>query len=109
MNKKSLLLFGTSLLGLLGLRLFLNSKEEPGKYTRPWMEKLTDSELKAGREEVRQRSINAGADINLYKWCENTLKLFDDVIRERKNATTPSKPHAYSIPREHGWNLYKPD
>lgn len=100
------------LLALVGLALgggLLHkwSNREPEKYSREWIESLTDSQWEVEREIVRKNSINGRLPLSeVIRW-ENIRNLFDKIKSERDwGDETPRGPRYH---REHGFNLYKDD
>ena len=91
--------------GVDAIRRLLNMP--PEKYSREWIQSLTDEQWGVEREIVRINSCNSSlSDSEITRW-ERIRHLFDEVWSERKWAGR--KPTAPSYPREHGHNLYKPD
>lgn len=79
----------------------------PPKYSRSWIQSLTDEQWGIEREIVRKNSCNSMLSDSEITYWERLRHLFDEVMSERKWAgRTPTAP---SYPREHGHNLYKPD
>ena len=88
------------------ISIALKKKDIPvQKYSREWIEKLSDSEFDIEREIVRQNYCNSTLE-NYYKW-ESLLYLFDKIKVEK--APKIDRPYREPVHREHGFSLYKPD
>lgn len=93
---------GLCAIALVGTKLFklLNVKE---KYSAEWMESLSDEELEAEREKVRQAWCSVGKDFSSAVKLESILRKFDKEMSNR--AWKGSKEYGYPKHGEHGWYL----
>ncbi len=80
---------------------------KPPKYSIEWIKSLSSIDWEHEREIVRQQYCDPKLDISFRSRLWNILYLFDKVKSERDWAG--KTPSGYKIPREHGWNLFKPD
>lgn len=77
------------------------------KYSSRWFETMSDEDLKAEREVVRQAFCSCGNDYSKAGRLQNLLWRFDEELSKR--AWGDEKPHAPSYHREHGWYLPNDD
>lgn len=77
----------------------------PSIYSAEWFRRLSPDELAKQREIVRLKlcSREHKAEAN---YLQALLRNFDSFISEQN---PPVKGSIYPYPREHGWNLYKPE
>ncbi len=82
----------------------------PEKYSDSWMQGLSKEMLATERENVR-KNLCKKEFATKYDELRRILDRFDDENRRRFSIEHPElkNARAYSSPREHGWNLYKPD
>ena len=80
---------------------------EPPKYSREWIEALTDAEWAAERQIIQDQYRNPALDIDFRESRRMLLFLFDKGKSAKDWAGQTPKGPAYH--REHGYNLYKPD
>ena len=73
----------------------------PEKYSRKWMEALSDKDWEKEREIVRQLWCKGKTMIDGMQ-IEPILNLFDMVKRERES---DGKPIGFPVHGEHGWYL----
>ena len=85
-----------------GILKYLNDKENP-KYSKDWMNSLSDSDLETEREKVRQAWCSAPKDLATAIKLESILDLFDKVIHSRES--NGSSEYNYPKHTEHGWYL----
>lgn len=73
------------------------------RYSKKWIENLSDKEFGIEREKVRLRHCNGEDNYDL-------LKLFDEVQIHRMNKKYEEEhPNAQTRHREHGWYLSSDD
>lgn len=77
---------------------------EPIKYSAEWIRRLSNEAWEKEREIVRLKYCSAG-NLAEGSYLQQVLWLFDSVKREKDGPITG----LIYPPREHGWNLYKPD
>lgn len=90
--------------GLVGLAI-INSG--PNKYSREWIQNLSDEEWATQREEVRKRYCDPQYSDQERTRYQSILYLFDKIKSERDWAG--ETPHGPGYHREHGYNLAKDD
>lgn len=88
--------------GLTALAYLLTGKDENAEYTDNWFKSLSDEELDAQREVVRQAWCSCGDDMHKAVRLESLLNRFDNEMRDRLPEEVEYKPPRH---REHGWYL----
>lgn len=93
-----------SALGFVVFASSIYSYKNPSKYSKRWIENLSDDEWEKERETVRLKLSNNqnGTEVRFYSYI---LSLFDKV--KSKKDWNGVEPYGPSYPREHGYNLYK--
>ena len=76
---------------------------EPRKYTKKWLQNLSDEEWSAEREIVRQQFVH-GDELAEYR-----LQKFDDEYERRKIEHYKHEPWTPPKHTEHGWYLSEKD
>ena len=93
---------GLCVIAVTGIFKYLNGREYP-KYSKEWMQSVSDSELDVEREEIRKAWCSEPKDISRAVELESILNQFDREIHKRKSNDSSD----YGFPRhtEHGWYL----
>ncbi len=101
-KKRIGIITGLCAAAFVGTKLFkfLNGEE---KYSDDWMEALSDEELEAEREKVRQDWCSADKDFSIAVKLESILRQFDKEMSKR--AWKDKKEYGYPKHSEHGWYL----
>lgn len=93
----------------IGAGALLLVNREPAKYSDKWFKSLSREELDAEREIIVAEHCSVKGNFSLGIRLKSLLDRFDNEIRKRDHSDLKSEGYKYPPPREHGWNLYKPD
>ena len=77
------------------------------KYSKEWMQSLSDNELETEREKVRKYWYSAEKTLSEAVWAESVLNQFDREMSNR--AWNGKKDYGYPKHTKHGWYLSDDD
>lgn len=92
----------------IGLDIFkLLSSKQPKKYSKEWMQSLSDNELETEREIVRKYWCSVEKTLSEAVWAESVLNQFDREMSNR--AWKGREDYGYPKHTKHGWYLSDDD
>lgn len=94
----------------IGLELFklINNKANK-KYSKEWMQSLSDDELETEREKVRKFLCSAKKTPSEAVWAESMLRQFDKEMSDRAWNGKDETEYEYPKHTKHGWYLSDDD